>query len=65
MADLRIVWVACPTADGTGWGPWQPTDPVPAQQAYSLARRSRRIWHGHLFAVTEPSRQPLTPRREA
>jgi hypothetical protein len=63
MSDpLRIVWVAAPTEDCLSWGPWQPTDPIPARQAYQLARRSRTIWHGHLFAVTPPDRRPLEPR---
>lgn len=62
MTDLRIVWVACPNAELTGWEPWQPTDPVPAAHAHWLARRSRLIFRGHLIAVTPVGRRPLTPR---
>lgn len=63
MSDLRIVWVACPNAELTGWEPWQPTDAIPARAAYRLARQTRAIWRGHLVACTEPGRVPLTPRR--
>ena len=62
MSDLKVLWCAVPNDDGTGWRRWLNAGLMPTDHAHRLARRSRTIWHGHLFAVTDPGRRPLEPR---
>ena len=57
------VWVAAPDADCIGWSDWAiHEDEAPTMaDAHEFAHRMRRIFHGHLFAVTD-GRRPMKPR---
>lgn len=64
-----IVWQACPTPGG--WEPWEPLSgawqhplivPQNAQEAHTIARGMRALFHGHLFAVRPAAAgPPLSP----